>query len=78
MTDSDHGTLNSQPLGPELPDPVPCEVCGHPIWLGKDIVVSTPDGQPREFGSGVWEQDFPQPGQTWTLAQHVCRKVEQP
>lgn len=69
---ADYGTLNGQPVGPELPDPVPCERCGHPIWLGENVVAFVPDplfplsaGRDRdrrvEMRSSVWELSLQPP-----------------
>ncbi len=70
----DYGTLNGQPVGPDLPLSVPCERCGHPVWLGQDVVAFNSTDQSREFRYGVWEFDFPPPGQPWALTQHICRQ----
>jgi hypothetical protein len=71
---TDYGTLNGQPVGPTLPDPVPCERCGHPVWLGRGVVAFNSADQSREFRFSVWEFDFPPPDQLWALTQHICRK----
>ncbi len=60
----DYGTLNGQPVGPDLPPPVPCERCGHPVWLGQGVVAFKkapsfhvfPDRDLRlELRSRLWE-----------------------
>lgn len=77
---ADYGTLNGQPVGPQLPDPVPCERCGHPVWLGKDVVAFKknplfPDQDLRlEMRSSVWELAvLMMPGSPWSLNPHNCR-----
>jgi hypothetical protein len=52
------GLLNGVPVGPVLPEPVPCEGCGAPVYC-------TEDGTAREEGTGerrsvrgVWERDL--------------------
>jgi hypothetical protein len=67
------GLLNGQPPGRQLPPSVPCESCGHPVWLTKRIVAERADGGEIEWRDTVFEQTFPKPGQSWALETHVCR-----
>jgi len=70
----DYGTLNGQLVGPDLPPPVSCEVCGHPVWLTAGAAVLGSKDQTVHIGPSIWEQGFPQPGQAWALTQHICRQ----
>ncbi len=74
----DDGTLNGQPVGPTLPDPVPCERCGHPVWIGWGVVAYTEQGERRSVGYGIWEQALPPPpaGVPWSLVAHWCRPAQ--
>ena len=83
----DYGTLNGQPVGPDLPPPVPCERCGHPVWLGQGVVAFKkapsfhvfPDRDLRlELRSRLWELSLlTMPGSPWSLNPHACPKVEE-
>ena len=87
---ADYGTLNGQPVGPHLPDPVPCERCGHPVWLGKGIVAFMPDplfplsadrdrDRRVEMPPSVWELALPvMPGSPWSLNPHMCHRPTSP
>lgn len=77
-TMADFGLLNGQPLGPELPASVPCEVCGHPVYCTERAVVYR-DDEPTTI-RGVFEQTFPpleplpRPW-SWALVEHRCLLV---
>jgi hypothetical protein len=70
--------LNGQPVGTDLPDPVPCEICGHPVWLASGGTVPNQHDQSRTVDPSVWEQGFPKPGQGWALDPHRCRHQPSP
>jgi hypothetical protein len=68
------GLLNGQPIGPELPPPVPCEGCGADVWCSEQATAYRENGQPVVM-RGVWVRDrlleltLARP---WALSPHVC------
>lgn len=70
---ADYGLLNGHPAGPQLPPAVPCESCGHPVWLTKRVAGHRADGSMKEWRNVVLEQTFAPPGQSWALEPHRCR-----
>jgi hypothetical protein len=73
-----YGLLNGQPVGPELPPSVPCEVCGHPVYCTERVVAyrrDKPFDTKRVEVHGVFERTFPLPDQPWALTKHRCRNL---
>jgi hypothetical protein len=69
------GHLNGQPVGPTLPDPVPCEGCGRPVWWTDDATAVQGGTGTLVSTRGVWELDLappPGPWHTWALRPHAC------
>ena len=76
MSEQAHGLLNGQPIGPELPPSVPCEVCGHPVYCTERVVAYRGD-EPVEL-RGVYELDLLAAitGRLpWVLSEHRCRNL---
>jgi hypothetical protein len=74
------GLLNGQPIGPELPPPVLCEVCGADVWTTEGATASRDhrqDGEPATVTMrGVFERDRlleVMRGHAWALSPHRCK-----
>jgi hypothetical protein len=52
---AESGTLNNKRVGSESPRPIPCEVCGCPVYLGKGIVAIDRQGRRQEVDNAVFE-----------------------
>jgi hypothetical protein len=61
---ADHGTLNGQPVGPELPAPVACPTCKFSVYVADRLVAYR--GEDRvDLDATVWELDWLHAALTW-------------
>lgn len=66
--------LNGEPVGPELPSPIACTMCGTAVYYASELVVADQGtGEPIYAGDLVLEQVATVPGQSWSLRPHICR-----